>query len=164
MIGNAPAEVKTACRRRTDAYGTVCRRVPAAGSSVVPFVAIVCGLVLILLGSDGYADVIGLVRPTDLHTPTSLIPAYFGGVLVLCGLVALNERALKHAMHLAAMVGLIGLIAGAAMGLPKAFSGNMERPAAVRSQLWLAGVCLVFVLLCVNSFVQARRRRKAAPQ
>jgi hypothetical protein len=128
----------------------------------VPFVAIVFGLLLILLGWDGYADAIGLVRPTDLHTPTSLIPAYFGGVLVLCGFVAFNERALKHAMHLAAMVGLIGLFAGAAMGLPKALSGNMERPAAVRSQLWLAGVCFVFVLLCINSFVQARRRRKAA--
>jgi hypothetical protein len=128
----------------------------------VPFVTIVCGLALILLGWDGYADVIGLVRPTDPHTPTSLIPAYFGGVLVVCGFIALNGRSLKHAMHVAAMVGLIGLITGAAMGLPKALSGNMERPAAVRSQLWLAGVCLVFVLLCVNSFVQTRRRRKAA--
>jgi hypothetical protein len=129
----------------------------------VPYVAILCGAVLVALGLDGYAGFAGLIRPTELHSPTALIPAYFGAVLVVCGLVALNERLLKHAMHFAAMVGLIGLLAGAGMGLPKLpklLAGEAERPAAVRSQLWLAGVCLVFVALCVNSFVQARRRRR----
>jgi hypothetical protein len=126
----------------------------------VPFVTIVTGLLLVVLGLDGYLDLVGLVRPHQLHAPTSLIPAYFGAVLVLCGLVALKESLLKQAMHLAAMVGLIGLLAGAGMGLPKLFAGGEPSP-ATRSQLWLAGVCLVFVLLCVNSFIQARRRRRA---
>jgi hypothetical protein len=126
----------------------------------VPFVAILCGAALVALGLDGYADFAGLIRPTELHSPTALIPAYFGAALVLCGLVALNERLLKHAMHFAAMVGLIGLLAGAGMGLPKLLAGDTARPAAMRSQLWLAGVCLVFVVLCVNSFVRARRRRR----
>ncbi len=127
----------------------------------MPFVSILCGALLVALGLDGYYDFAGLVRPSELHAATALIPAYFGAALVLCGLVALNERLLKHAMHLAAMVGLIGLLAGAGMGLPKLFAGDTARPAAMRSQLWLAGICLVFVALCVNSFVQARRRRRA---
>jgi hypothetical protein len=132
---------------------------------VVPFVSIICGLLLILLGWDGYADTIGLIRPTELHSPTALIPAYFGAALILCGIVALKESLLKHAMHVAAMVGLIGLLAGAGMGLPKLpklLAGEAERPAAVKLQLWMAGVCLVLVALCVNSFIQARRRRKSA--
>ncbi len=128
-------------------------------------VSIICGLLLVILGWDGYAGIIGLIRPADLHSPTALIPAYFGAALILCGLVALKESLLKHAMHAAAMVGLIGFLAGAGMGLPKLsklLADQAERPAAVRLQLWMAGVCLVFVVLCVNSFVQARRRRRAA--
>jgi hypothetical protein len=131
----------------------------------VPFVAILCGLLLVGLGLDGYYDLVGLVQPKELHAATSLIPVYFGAALILCGLVALKESLLKHAMHLAAMVGLIGLLAGAGMGLPKLpklLDHTAERPAAVRQQLGLAAICLVFVLLCINSFIQARRRRRAA--
>jgi hypothetical protein len=135
----------------------------------VPVVTILCGAVLVVIGLDGYADVVGLVRPHLTHQPTALIPVFFGAVLVLCGLAAFRPSLLKHAMHLAATVGLIGLVAGAAMGLPKlprllAGESHSEsfRPSAVRSQLWTAGVCLVFVVLCVNSFIQARRRRQAA--
>jgi hypothetical protein len=131
----------------------------------VPFVAILCGLLLIGLGLDGYYDLAGFVRPQELHAATSLIPAYFGAALILCGLVALKQSLLKHTMHLAAMVGLVGLLAGAGMGLPKLpklLDGTAERPAAVRQQLSMAVICLVFVLLCINSFIQARRRRRAA--
>jgi hypothetical protein len=131
----------------------------------VPFVAIVCGLLLVGLGADGYFDAFGLIRPSELYAKTSLIPAYFGAALVVCGVVALKANLLKHAMHLAALVGLMGFLAGAGMGLPKLprlMDGAAEHPAAVRSQLWLGAVCFVFVLLCVISFVQARRRRRAA--
>jgi hypothetical protein len=58
-------------------------------------------------------------------------------------------------------VGLFGLLAGAGMGLPKWFAGGWESSAAMRSQLCLAAICLVFVILCINSFIQARRRRAA---
>jgi hypothetical protein len=86
-------------------------------------------------------------------------------VLVLCGLVALNGRLLKHAMHAAAAVGLLGLLGGAVRALPhvlQLLNGTDGSPAATRQQLWMAGICLVFVLLCVNSFIQTRRRRRAA--
>ena len=39
--------------------------------------------------------------------------------------------------------------------------GEVANPSALTSQLVTAGLCLVFVGLCVNSFIQARRRRAA---
>jgi hypothetical protein len=125
----------------------------------VPIVSILTGLVLVLLGLDGYFDLVGVVRPDKLRSPTALIPAGFGAALVVCGLVALNERRLKHAMHAAATIGLVGFLAGAGMGLPRALAAEGGLSPGVRSQLWLAGVCGAFVLLCVNSFLAARRRR-----
>jgi hypothetical protein len=142
---------------------------PGGEGEIVPFVAIVCGLLLVGLGLDGYLDLFHLIRPEHTHTPTSLIPAYFGAGLIVCGLIALKASMLKHAMHLAAMIGLIGLVASAIRGLPQAsrlFAGEPYsetfKPAAVKLQLWMAGICLVFVALCVNSFIQVRRRRRAA--
>lgn len=128
----------------------------------MPFVAILCGLLLVGLGLDGYLDLFGLVRPEHTQAPTSLIPAYVGGVLILCGLLALKPSLLKHAMHAAAAVGLLGVLAGAIRGLPRVTTVGAPEGAPVREQLWMAGICLVFVALCVNSFVQARRRRRAA--
>lgn len=128
----------------------------------MPLIAILFGAALIALGLDGFQNLFGIIQPTDLHSPTALIPAAFGVALVLCGLVAVNPNKRKHAMHLAAMIGLVGLLAGAGMGLPKLAAlmrGEAQRPAAVKLQLWMGGICLVFVALCVNSFIQARRRR-----
>lgn len=83
-------------------------------------------------------------------------------LLLVLGLVALKERLRKHAMHGAALVGLLGFLGGAGMGLPKLpalLSGEAARPAAVIEQLIMAAVCLVFVALCVRSFIVARRNR-----
>src|SRR5262245_20475410 len=130
----------------------------------MPVVTILFGVILTGLGLDGYLDVAGLVRPGHTHSPTALIPCGFGAVLIVCGLLALKENLLKHAMHAAAGISLVGFLAGAIRGLPRLpalLAGEAENPGAIRSQLWMAGVCFLFVLLCVNSFVQARRRRRA---
>jgi hypothetical protein len=124
-------------------------------------VSIAFGVVLILLGAGYYYG-------TGLAHPTALIPAGFGAVLLLLGLLALKDSLRKHAMHLAAMVGLLGFLGGAGMGLPKLpalLSGTAERPPAVIEQLIMGAVCLVFVALCVRSFIVARRNRlrQAAP-
>jgi hypothetical protein len=42
--------------------------------------------------------------------------------------------------------------------------GEVARPKAAVSQSITAAVCAAFVALCVNSFLAARRRRKAAGQ
>src|SRR5207253_7402475 len=128
---SAPREL-AGCHLPPAAYCREGRRRPGASGDVVPFVSILFGLLLVGLGVDGYADVVGLIGPTEPHSPTALIPAYFGAALILCGLIALNENLLKHAMHAAAMVGLVGLLAGAGMGLPKLpklLAGEAEHPA-----------------------------------
>jgi hypothetical protein len=123
----------------------------------VPHISVIFGLLLIALGVGGYVG-------TGSEHPTALIPAAFGLALALLGLVALKDRLRKHAMHLAAMVGLIGAVGGGVMLLLPLIKGRtIERPVAYACQSAMTVLCLIFVGLCVNSFVQARRRRAAAP-
>lgn len=131
-------------------------------------IAVVVGAVLGVYGILSYTT-------GDTKSPTALIPTGFGVAFVVLGFLAANEKARKHAMHLAALVALIGFLGGAAMGFPKIpalVSGSIKenllpekaRAAenAARSQIILAIVCLFFFGMSVNSFVQARLARKKA--
>ena len=96
---------------------------------------------------------------------TALIPAAFGVVLLVLGVIAQNDRARRHAMHLAAMIGVIGFAgtARALLKLPSLLGGAaVERPAAVAAQSAMAVLMAIFVALCVRSFVAARRARRQA--
>ncbi len=123
-------------------------------------VAMGFGVWLIVLGVVGYVA-------SDRASPTALIPAGFGLVMLLLGVLARKEHWRKHAMHLAAALGLVGLVATAS-GLRKLVTlltgGDVERPAAVISQSIMAVTCAVFVGLCVKSFIDARRARRRAAE
>lgn len=67
------------------------------------------GITLIILGIVGYIG-------TAAASVTALIPAMFGAVLGLLGSIALNERYRGHAIHMAAAVGVVGLL-GSVRGL-----------------------------------------------
>src|SRR5262245_47001579 len=69
----------------------------------MPNLAILFGVLLTILGG-------ALFGLSPSHSPTALIPAGFGLALVACGLVARNEKARMHAMHLAALLGMIGTV------------------------------------------------------
>jgi hypothetical protein len=115
----------------------------------------VFGVALIALGVVGYVG-------TAAVSITALIPAIFGAVLVVLGWVAVNERYRKHAVHLAAAVALVGFIGAVPglIGIWDLISGaEVQRPAAVVSQSFMAILMAVFVGLCVRSFVEARRAR-----
>lgn len=103
--------------------------------------------------------------PEKSKSVTALIPAFVGIALAACGLVALKESFLKHAMHAAAVVGLLGTIAGAgrgAMGLGKFFSGDPSLNQRSFLFVWLmAVICGAFVFLCIQSFRAARKKRNA---
>jgi hypothetical protein len=120
-------------------------------------IAIVCGLLLIGVGVGGWIA-------TDRASWTALIPAKFGVVLILLGLLALKENLRKHAMHAAALIGLIGFVVPlirVAPDLGKLFSAPEPKLLAnVATSL----ICLVFVLLCVKSFIDARRARARREQ
>ncbi|HET8550731.1 MAG TPA: hypothetical protein VFL57_22140 [Bryobacteraceae bacterium] len=115
-------------------------------------------IALIILGAAGYAG-------TAAHSPTALIPALFGAVLLALGAMARNPSRRKLAMHIAVAVGVLGF-AGSLRGLmklPALIAGEaVERPAAVIAQSVMAVLTGVFVALCVKSFIDARRTRPAA--
>ena len=126
------------------------------------FTTIIIGALLMAYGFYSYSI-------AEVKSLTALIPAYFGGGFMILGLIALKESLLKHAMHLAALLGVVGFLGGAGMGspkLPKLFAGELNGPDLnkARSTNLLALICLVFLILCINSFIQARLRRKQAEQ
>lgn len=95
---------------------------------------------------------------------TALIPAYFGGVILLCGILAMKEAIRKHAMHVAVLVGLIGLLMPGFMvirAIIRSSQGTEQRWNAVGLQAVMAVICGIFVVLCVRSFIAARKRRLA---
>jgi hypothetical protein len=104
---------------------------------------------LIAVGVVGYVA-------TDRQSATALIPAVLGVLLLALGWLARNDAYRKHAMHGVAVVALLGLL-GTARGLVRLLSG-VTTPAAIAQGLTavLAGALLV---LCIKSFVDARRRR-----
>lgn len=134
----------------------------------MPAITVVFGVLLVVLGIWGYwGGVLGLWEPLGFSAPaelsaTALIPAGIGAVLVVLGLLAFKDSLLKHAMHAAAMLGLIGLVAAGGRLLVVLFrKGKIEGVAGTSSSA-MTVLCAVFVALCVNSFLQVRRRRRAA--
>ena len=123
----------------------------------MPTLAIIFGLILEAMG-------IGSYFLSETKSVTALIPAFFGTLILLSGIIgAMFHKARMHVMHLAALVGLIVTLGGLGMGLPKVsalLAGTAERPTAVIMQIAMGVVCLVFLGLCVKSFVDARILKK----
>ena len=118
------------------------------------------GLVLILLGAIGFFG-------TGSTHPTALIPAYWGIALTICGILANSpsDKRRMLVMHIAVTVGLLGFLGSGIMAIVetvKALGGPLAHPAAVESQAAMAILCLIYVALCVRSFISARRSRKLA--
>lgn len=124
----------------------------------MPTTSIVSGILLIAIAIIGFGFSL-LDGNTSL---TALIPAAFGLPLMILGFLAKSKENLrKHLMHAAVLIGLLGFLATASsvLKLPSVFTGAAERPLAVVAQFVMALVCFVFVMLCVNSFISARRNR-----
>ena len=117
------------------------------------------GVILVALGLFGYFG-----SASDSPSPTALIPAGFGAVLIVLGIVAHKPGARKHAMHAAAAVGLIGFLMAGGRGFMKlgmAASDDLTISRPVRLTILMSLVCLIYIGLCVGSFISARRRRIA---
>jgi heme A synthase len=115
----------------------------------------VFGAALIALGVIGYVG-------TAAVSITALIPAIFGAVLAILGWLALNERYRTRALHVAAVIALVGLLGAVPglIGLWTLISGaEVQRPAAVVSQSVMAVLMAVLVGLYLRSFIDARRAR-----
>jgi uncharacterized membrane protein (UPF0136 family) len=102
---------------------------------------------------------------TGSSHPTALIPAAFGVVLCVLGFLARTDDAKRRmlVMHIAVTVALLGFLFPAArviMGWIAAHGILLGM--AVREELLMAVICLVYVLLCVRSFLAARKARLAS--
>jgi hypothetical protein len=129
----------------------------------MPKATIVVGVLLSAIGLWGFFG-----SASDHRSVTALIPAFVGVPLLVLGALAVAKPDLrKHTMHAAAALGLLGFVmAGgrAAMTIARSGVGVLlsDDPTigrAPRMVVLMALVCLVFTILCVASFVQARRRR-----
>lgn len=113
-------------------------------------VAVAFGALLMVLGIASYFG-------SSMVSLTALIPAAFGLLLLILGVIARDPGKRKHAMHFAAMLGVIGIV-GSFSGLVKVISGNLgPRPNAAIAQAVMAVLMVIFVALCVRSFIHARR-------
>jgi len=115
-------------------------------------ISIIIGVLLIILGLYGY---FGL----DSESITALIPAFAGVPLLILGLFALNEKYRKISMHIAAAMALLGFIGSAMRAVPALFKNEIANQEAFTIQLLMAVLCLIFVVLAVQSFIKARRIR-----
>lgn len=143
------------------------------------FPTIICGLILVVIGLIGYTN-----QPQGGNVSwTALIPSIFGGVIILCGLLAFKEGLRKHVMHFAALLGLLGIAggfmplfrqageirktaeaAGQAMTFQQAW-GQVDwlKPSAISG--WsMSLVSFVFLALCIRSFILARKAREEKAQ
>jgi len=121
-------------------------------------VTLIFAVLLIALGLGSYFGT------GSLH-PTALIPTWFGLALGLFGLLAMRPDAgrRKLYMHINVTIGLLGFL-GAAFRALSSYSharseGIEPDKIALGAQLTMAGLLLIYVLMCVRSFIEARRAR-----
>ena len=120
---------------------------------------LVLSVLLVALGLIGY------VGTGSMH-PTALIPAWIGLALGIFGFLAIsrNEGRRKLFMHInvtIALLGFLGSAAEAVRGYVHAKSAGVEPDQiALASKITLAGLLLFYIILCVRSFIAARRSGK----
>jgi len=120
---------------------------------------LVLAVLLVALGLIGY------IGTGSMH-PTALIPAWIGLALGIFGFLAIsrNEGRRKLFMHInvtIALLGFLGSAAEAVRGYVHAKSAGVEPDQiALASKITLAGLLLFYIILCVRSFIAARRSGK----
>lgn len=110
---------------------------------------ILFGLLLVAIGLGGYYF-------ADAKQPMALIPAVLGIAMFVCGVVAAQGAMRMLAIHVAALIGVIGFV-----GPLVTLFEDTANTAAVLAKGLTSALCLMFVLMCVNSFLEVRRARKS---
>ncbi len=121
------------------------------------------GLVLVVMGILQYE--------VTNHASAALIPAAFGIILGVLGVTARTEKEKIRmiVMHIAVTVGLVGFLmtAGSIWTYVQMLRGiytYTPNTAMVKDRATMSVVLLFYVLLCVRSFISARKAREAAPE
>ena len=123
-------------------------------------VTIAFGLLLIILG------VAGFVLTGSTH-PTALIPSWAGLLFIVFGALANSADAKKRMLwkHVSVTVALLlflGTIKADVDVIRLSRGMVFAHPIAVEEKAGMSLLCLLYVLLCVRSFVVARKQRLGA--
>jgi len=130
----------------------------------MPTLSVMFGIVLAALGLVAYLNPapLGVGKdgfPATSGHPSSLSPVAIGLILVVAGVLSMaRPGARKHAMHAAAAASLLGTIGGL---VPVILRNFHVQEVAVKVGLGMAVLSAIFLAMCVNSFIQARKARKA---
>lgn len=128
----------------------------------MPSLSVMFGVVLTALGLVAYfhPEPLGVGKdglPATPGHPSALSPVGVGVILILAGVVSMaSPGARKHAMHVAAVVALLGTVGGL---VPVILRNFAFQEVAVKVGLGMAVFSVIFLAMCVNSFIRARRAR-----
>jgi hypothetical protein len=117
---------------------------------------LVTAILCILVGIYGYTQGTPNAQ-TGMVSKTALIPAWIGVAFLIAWLTSTLKPALhKHAMHVAVLAALIGML-GACM--PIKVRGFDFSQASVQGSVVLFLACGAFFVAAIRSFIAARRNR-----
>lgn len=116
------------------------------------------GLTLIAVGVIAYAA-------AETQSLTALFPAALGVLIAALGLIAQAPKFRRDAVHIAVILGLIGIVAffDNARHLPALIAGNdVARPQAVVVSALTVAILAAYIVLAIRSFRRARQARNDA--
>ena len=122
----------------------------------MPATSIIFGILLNVVGLIGFFG-------TGATHPTALIPCGLGLLLIICGLLARNEKIRMHVMHVAVLVGLLGFgatVSAYGMILAVLTQTAGEKASSSIAKMATALICGLYVVRFIQSFVQARLLKK----
>lgn len=120
---------------------------------------IIYATLLVVLGVGSYLY-------TGHQFPTALIPAAFGIVMGIFGVLAMSpsESRRKLFMHINVTLGLLGFLMAAGRALISYGAARSQgidpNYIALATQAIMAALLLNYVALCIKSFIDVRRARE----
>jgi uncharacterized membrane protein len=116
----------------------------------MPKISVVFGILLSVLGLYGYFGM-GMV------SVSALIPLFIGVPIIILGVLAFDEQKIKHSMHAASVLILLGLIGSLYRLAHKVLLGNIDESSIIL--ILMSAICIIFLILAINSFIEARKVR-----
>ena len=117
----------------------------------MPKISVVFGVLLSVLGLYGY---FGMGRVSV----TALIPLFIGVPIIILGVLAFDDNKLKHSMHAASVLILLGLIGSVYRLAHKIILGIIDESSVVL--ILMSVLCIIFLIFAINSFIEARKARE----
>jgi uncharacterized membrane protein len=116
----------------------------------MPKISVISGLLLSVLGIYGYFGM-------DKVSVTALIPSFIGVPIIILGILSFNEKKIKHSMHAASVLMLLGLIGSLFRLVHKVLLGIIDESSVLL--ILMSMICIIFLILAINSFIEARKAR-----